>query len=84
MGNLDRRLRWLERGNGGEPRLVRSGPHMVTIHGGLPQPLTAMVPGIGLGLAALPSEPLDGFQNRAWKWAGDLDAEFVVISGQVI
>jgi hypothetical protein len=50
----------------------------------LPQPLGATVAGTDLELAALPGETFEGFLNRAWKWADDLGAEFVIISGQAI
>jgi hypothetical protein len=84
MGDLDRRLRWLERRGGGGPLPIGIGPRIVTIKGGLPRPLGAMVVGTDWELAALPGETLDGFQHRAWKWADDLGAKFVVISGQAI
>jgi hypothetical protein len=84
MGSLDRRLRWLERRSGGGPPPIGIGQRIVTIKGGLPRPLGAMIVGTDLELAALPGETFDDFRTRARKWADDLGAKFIVISGQAI
>jgi hypothetical protein len=54
---------------------------VVTIQGGLPEPMHAYLPKSGGQLGAWDGELLPEFRGRAVEWAGEAGADLVVISG---
>jgi hypothetical protein len=75
------RLRRLERGKGPPPTGYETTCCIVVI-GGVPSGLHAVIPHTEHQLDAYDDgEPLPAFTHRAKAWAGELGAEFVVISG---
>jgi hypothetical protein len=54
---------------------------VVTVQGGLPEPMHAYLPETGDQLDAWDSELLPEFRGRAVEWAGEAGSDLVVISG---
>ena len=57
------------------------GVTAIIVRGGLPQPMSAYLPGSDVCLGAWDGEPLTAFRRRAIEWAGGAGSGVVIVTG---